>query len=176
MQDKGPEWIGRRLVLEGLVKANFGNMSIRAGNGFFIKRSGAFLDAPWNPIFTPLDGEVPREVSTEWQVHREIYLKTPYDAVLHAHPPHAVALSLLVNEVIPVDSEGRLLAPRIPVVEGEPGSIELARSVASVISESQVVIARGHGTFAAGMDLMRAYILTSVVEHSSLILLLSRQS
>lgn len=175
MPNQTPEWIGRRLLQEGLIRANFGNMSLRGGGGFFIKRRGAFMDAAWDPVFVPFDGPVPESASTEYPVHREVYKHSTFDAIVHAHPPHAIALSLTEAELLPVDSEGRLLAPSVPVVEGEPGSMELARSVARGLSSSPVVIARGHGTFAAGSDLLQAYILTSVVEHSSQILLLLRR-
>ncbi|MDH7593482.1 MAG: class II aldolase/adducin family protein [Methanomicrobiales archaeon] len=172
MPNQKPEWIGRRLLQEGLVRANFGNMSLRADGGFHIKRRGEFMDAAWEPVFVPFDGPVPECASTEYPVHRDIYMNSTFDAILHAHPPHAIALSLLEWELLPLDSEGRLLAPRVPVVEGEPGSVELAGSVVRGLSSSPVVIARGHGTFAAASDLLQAYILTSVVEHSSQILLM----
>ena len=39
------ERIGKRLFAEHLVGGNFGNISVRKGDeGFFIKRTGAYLD------------------------------------------------------------------------------------------------------------------------------------
>ncbi len=47
MPDYGFERIGKRLFAEHLVGGNFGNMSVRDGDtGFFIKKTGAYLDTP----------------------------------------------------------------------------------------------------------------------------------
>lgn len=166
------ERIGKKLFAEGLLCANFGNMSVRSGTGFFITRSGSYLDAPETPVFIPMDGEVPPEASSEYRVHREIYRKTGHTAVVHAHPPHVVACSLISDRIVPLDSEGIMFSPAIPVLDGMPGSEELASQVAVALGTTCIVIARGHGTFAAGKNLDEAYVFTSLAEHSSHILLL----
>jgi L-fuculose-phosphate aldolase len=165
--------IGRRLFTEGLVRANFGNMSVRTGGGFAITRTGACLDTPGNPVLVPLEGAAPPEASNEYQVHCEVYHKTSYRALVHAHPPHAVALSLLLDSITPLDCEGIMFCPVIPVCGGEPGSRDLARNVAERLIGSRVTIARGHGTFARGNTLDEAYMLTSLAEHSCRVLILS---
>jgi L-fuculose-phosphate aldolase len=167
------ERIGKRLFAEGLVSANFGNMSVRKGDeGFFIKRAGAYLDIPGAPIFVPLEGSAPKEASSEYRVHRAVYKKSPHAAVIHAHPPYAVAISLVFDEVIPKDSEEEMFCPMIPVVQGRPGTDELAERVAQGLKFAPVVIARGHGTFAAGKTLDEAYMFTSLAEHSCRVLIL----
>jgi len=159
--------IGKRLVAEHLVGANFGNMSMRTGKeGFLIKRTGAYLDDPGTPVFVPYLGFVSSEASSEYRVHREVYRLTPYYAIVHAHPPYAIAASLQRDEIDPLDSEGRMFCPKIPVVDGEPGTDELARNVGAGLTQAPVVIARGHGTFAGGSDLDQAYIYTSLAEHA----------
>ena len=102
-----------------------------------------------------------------------VYERTSYRAVVHAHPAHAVALSLASDLIIPRDSEGEMFAPRIPVTVGRPGSPELARNIAEALTTSKVVIARAHGTFAAGATLRDAYLFTSLAEHACRVLLLS---
>jgi L-fuculose-phosphate aldolase len=164
--------IGRRLFSEGLVGGNFGNMSIRSGEGFFITRTGSFLDEPGELVFVPLEGPVPKEASSEYRVHREIYKKTRHNAIVHAHPAHAVAMSILTDNIIPKDSEGEMLCPVIPVVPGSPGSDGLARNVSDALSLSKLVIASGHGTFATGKSLDEAYLFTSLGEHACHVLLL----
>lgn len=96
--------IGKRLLGEGLVGANFGNMSVREKDGFSITRTGSFLDSPGETIFLPVEGKVPPNASSEYRVHREVYRITPHRAVVHAHPPHAVALSFNRERIIPLDS------------------------------------------------------------------------
>lgn len=165
--------VGKRLREEGLVDANFGNMSVREEDGFSITRTGSFLDSPGKLVFVPFDGEAPKQASNEHQAHREIYRITPHRAVVHAHPPHAVALSLHHERIIPADCEGEMFCPEIQVVTGAPGSIGMAQNVAKALVEHRVVIVRGHGTFAAGKTLEEAYIMTSLAEHSCQVLILS---
>ena len=164
--------IGQRLFAEHLVGGNFGNISVReaGSDGFYIKRTGAYLDVAGEPVFVPIAGEVPSEASSEYRVHREVYRKTSHRAIVHAHPPSAVAASLVLEEVVPEDSEGLMLCPVIPVVRGAPGSQEIAENVAASLGVSKLVIARGHGTFAAGKTLDEAYLYTSLAEHSCQVL------
>ena len=166
--------IGKRLRQEGLVGANFGNMSVRDGAGFLITRNGAFLDCPGDLVYVPLDGAVPPEASSEYRVHREVYRLTRHLAVVHAHPPHAVAISLDRDCINPIDSEGEMFCPTIPVVTGPPGSMEMAKRVASALKDGGAVIVRGHGTFCGARSLEEGYVLTSIVEDSCRVLLLSR--
>ena len=59
------ERIGKRLFAEHLVGGNFGNISARAHNeGFFIKRTGAYLDIAGELVFVPLYGDVPGNASS----------------------------------------------------------------------------------------------------------------
>jgi len=167
MQDHGIERIGQRLFAEHLVGGNFGNISVRENErGFYIKRTGAYLDDPGDPAFVPFAGEVPRDASSEYRVHLAVYKKTAYKAIVHAHPPYTVAASLVADEILPLDSEGIMFCPLIPVVAGEPGTQGLADAVAGMMQHHKLVIARGHGTFAAGATLDEAFQLTSLAEHA----------
>ncbi|HZD43923.1 MAG TPA: class II aldolase/adducin family protein, partial [Methanomicrobiales archaeon] len=133
--------IGRRLYSEGLISGNFGNISIREREGFSIKRTGAYLDDPGTLVFVPFSGEGPLDASRESPVHRTIYLRTQHQAIVHAHPLYAVVASLSTDEVVPLDCEGRMLCPRIPVVQGEPGTEDLGLRVADALTTAAVVIA-----------------------------------
>jgi len=167
------ERIGKRLFSEHLVGAGFGNLSVRKGDeGFFIKGTGSYLDAPGEPVFVPMLGNAPIEASSEYRVHRAVYQKGHHAAIVHAHPPYAVAVSLVLDKIIPLDSEGEMFCPMIPVVQGRPGTDELAERVAQGLKFAPVVIAQGHGTFAAGKSLDEAYIFTSLAEHSCRVLIL----
>jgi L-fuculose-phosphate aldolase len=167
------ERIGRRLFAEKLVGANSGNMSVRKDDeGFFITRNGEYLDTPGEIIFVPMEGGAPQDASSEYRVHRAVYKNSSHAAIVHAHPPCAVAVSLLLDKVNPKDSEGEMFCPVIRVVKGLPGTDELAGNVARELAVASVVIARGHGTFAAGKTLDDAYILTSLTEHSCKVLAL----
>jgi L-fuculose-phosphate aldolase len=171
VSDSEFERIGRRLFSEHLVGGNFGNMSVREGDrGFSIKRTVAYLDAPGEYVFVPFEGNVPKDASSEYRVHRAVYKRTPHCAIVHAHPPFAVAASLVMDSIKPLDSEGEQFCPLIPVVNGAPGTDDLADKVAGALVHSGLVIARGHGTFAAGKTLDEAFQLTSLAEHACKIL------
>ncbi|MEN6396252.1 MAG: aldolase [Methanoregula sp.] len=175
MPDYGFERIGKRLFAEHLVGGNFGNMSVRDGDaGFFIKKTGAYLDTPGEPVFVPFSGDVPRDASSEYRVHLAVYRQTPYRAIVHAHPPYAVAASLVTGEIRPLDSEGEMFCPVIPVTSGAPGTQGLADAIAEKMRHNKLVIARGHGTFAAGATLDEAFLLTSLAEHACRVIALKK--
>lgn len=172
MHDREFEAVGARLVGEGLVAAIFGNLSVRGTDGFRITRTGCRLDEPGEAVAVPSEGPAPPGASSEYRVHRAVYARTGHRAIVHAHPVHAVAASLLWDAVEPLDSEGQILCPLIPVVRGPPGTEALAEAVAGGLAGAPVVIARGHGTFAAGASLEEAALYTSLAEHSCRVLLL----
>jgi L-fuculose-phosphate aldolase len=150
-------------------------MSLRDGDrGFFIKRTGAYLDVPGSYIFVPFYGDAPKEASSEYRVHHAVYTRTRYRAIVHAHPPFAVAASLVMDSVIPIDSKAIMFCPRIPVVTGDPGTQALADNVAGALLQAKLVIARGHGTFAAGDTLDEAFQLTSLAEHACRVIALQK--
>jgi len=163
--------IGRRALAEGLVSGNFGNASVREGAaGFLITRTGTYLDEPGDLVAVPLAGDIPAGASRESLVHRTVYRITPHLAILHAHSPYAITLSFSMEKVIPVDAEGLVLCPGIPVVEGEPGSQALGDRVSHALLHGKIAIARGHGAFAAGKNLEEAYLVTAAAEHACRIL------
>ena len=124
------------------------------------------------PVEVPFAGEVPPAASSEYRVHLAVYLATGHRAIVHAHPVHSVAASLLFDAVVPIDSEGEMLCPLIPVVAGKPGTDELANAIAGGLARAPVVIGRGHGTFAGGATLDEACLYTSLAEHACHVLLL----
>jgi len=169
------ERIGKRLFAEHLVGGNFGNLSVRNGDeGFFIKRTGDYLDDVHELVFVPFSGTVPTNASSEYRVHREVYKSSSHQAIVHAHPQAAIAASLVMDVVLPEDSEGKMFCPEIPVVDGAPGTQELADNVARALKTTKLVIVRGHGTFAAGKSLDEAYQFTSLAEHSCRVLALKK--
>ena len=169
------ERIGKRLFAEHLVGGNFGNISVRKGDeGFYIKRTGDYLDDVNELVFVPFDGPFPKNASSEYRVHIAVYRKSSHQAIVHAHPQTAIAASLVTDMIIPEDSEGKMFCPKIMVVNGAPGTQEIADNVAAVLSREKLVIARGHGTFAAGKNLDEAYQFTSLAEHSCRVLALKK--
>lgn len=166
-----------RIARRGYVTAHGGNASIKSGNIMWITRHASSLEnlKPEDVIQVSLEKPSSFDVlaSLETIVHRQIYLETPNLAVLHAHPPISVALSFFMDEMIPIDTEGYYVLKKVPVVEGQPGSLELAKNVAKALKSYYAVIVRAHGVFAAAKYMDIAYQYLCMVEHSAEILWLT---
>ncbi|MBA7716864.1 3-oxo-tetronate 4-phosphate decarboxylase [subsurface metagenome] len=172
--------VGRDLFTRGLVSSNSGNLSIRLGERIIITRRGSMLNClqehdlietgvSRNSRSTPL-------ASTELPVHRAIYRETQALAIVHAHPPHAVALSLTETEIVPSGVEMFSLPGTVPVVgwnmEVKPGG--LAELIAQALKQHRIIMVHGHGSFAIGQLLEEAYDFTTAFEQSCQILCLLR--
>ena len=170
--------VGRDLFTRGMVSSHTGNLSIRFRNRLIITRRGCMLGAieendlietgvSKNDRSTPL-------ASTELAVHRAIYQVTSARAIIHAHPPHAIALSYTLDEIVPDSAEGLATVGRVPVLgcnmRAEPGG--MAEEIAQVLKEHRVVMVQGHGSFAIGQLLEDAYNCTSALEENSQIICL----
>jgi len=172
--------VGRDLFARGLVSSHSGNLSIRLGERIIITRRGSMLNClqehdlietgvSRNSRSTPL-------ASTELPVHRAIYRETQALAIVHAHPPHAVALSLTETEIVPSGVESFSLPGTVPVVgwnmEVKPGG--LAGLIAQALKQRRIIMVHDHGSLAIGQLLEEAYDLTTALEQSCQILCLLR--
>ncbi len=168
--------IGRDLFLAGVISSHGGNMSVRMGDRILITRRGSMLAQlqERDIIETGLEENDANVMlaSTEIGVHRAIYQGTAAQAIVHTHPPYAIARSLVCDEIVPVDSEGSYLLHKVPVVSSEltAGSREVATLLPQWLKEYDIVMLRGHGPFAIGHLLEEAYQLTSVFEMTCRIL------
>ena len=97
-------------------------------------------------------------------------------AIVHAHPPHAVALSLTETEIVPNTVDGLAAVGAVPVLgwnmEVKPGG--LSDIIASALKKCRIVMVRGHGSFAIGQLLEEAYNLTAALEECCRVLCLLR--
>jgi L-fuculose-phosphate aldolase len=170
--------VGQALFTQGLVSSQGGNLSVKIGERLVITHRGSTLGSIQegdlvetginkNNRATPL-------ASIELEVHRCIYQNTSALAVVHAHPPYAVALSFMEKEIIPCDVEGQALLSRVPILGTEIAvkTVELAAEIARLLTEYKVVLVRGHGSFAVSQLLEEAYCHTVVLEHSCRLLYL----
>ena len=151
---------GRELSAAGLVTLNSGNMSVRRAGGIVITRHDSTLgrleasdliEVPGNVASHPL-------ASVELVVHCALYASTLALAIVHAHPPAAVALSLaLDSEQIDVPASSTLSGPvSIIAAEAASGSRELADALREALRGGKIAIVRGHGSFAVGDTLAEA--------------------
>jgi L-fuculose-phosphate aldolase len=167
---------GRKVVSSRLTSSRFGNISARIDDSIFITKTGSMLDELDESLIVTVGlqpcTEADAEASCETPVHRAVYGTSEAMAVIHTHSPYAVALSLLMDRIRPVDSEGLAFLGEMPVVDGHFGSGELAHSVSAALLEHRATVAKGHGVFAAGKSLEDAYTVACMAEHCSMVLYL----
>jgi L-fuculose-phosphate aldolase len=113
--------------------------------------------------------------STDLVIHRAIYRETQALAIVHAHPPHAVALSMTDKEIVPSVDDFSLIGT-VPVMGWNVDLKEegLADVVAQALKQHRIIMVHNHGSFAIGQLLEEAYNLTTALEHSSQVLCLMR--
>src|SRR3972149_4838239 len=160
---------GRMRWEAGLVSSHGGNISVRLPDGgLLVTRTGAMLGrlGEGDLVTVTADGSAGGEPSMGTALHRAVCGGSGAQAVLHAHPRHAIALSLAMDVIEPADAEGRLRLGAVPVVETE--------GVAEALRGAPIVMARGHGSYARGDDLWQALQWTSVLEESAQVLWLLR--
>jgi L-fuculose-phosphate aldolase len=101
-----------------------------------------------------------REPTTEIALHLKVYEERPdVNAVVHAHPPFSIALTLagrpLARESLP---ELLALFGDVPVAPyGSPGTEDLARSIEGLIRHTNAIILDKHGTLTVGRTPVEAY-------------------
>lgn len=146
---------GKLLDENGLVTSHSGNISVRHEHGFYITRTGSMLgqltkhDIVWLPL--EKEGHEPL-ASVETPSHRAIYQKTPWQAVIHSHPPNVLSLSQKNKK------------PDIPIVDA--GIASDGQAISEALKDSPILIVKGHGVFACGQTLGEAYKLTADLEDS----------
>jgi len=164
--------VGHDLFTKGLVSSHSGNLSIRLGERIIITRRNSGLGClqEHDLIETGInknDRNTPL-ASIELAVHRAIYRETPALAIVHAHPPHAVALSLTETEIVPIDAEGLSTLGQVPVLgwhmDVKPGG--LADIIVQALKQQHIIMVHGHGSFAIGQLLEEAHNYTTTLEES----------
>ncbi len=170
---------GRILWEEGLVTSHGGNLSCRFKDSIIITKTGTKLGflKEEDFVLVPLHGKPSDypEASSELIVHLKIYENTEAKAVIHAHPPFTVALSLNLTEIVPIDIEGKLTFRKCPVIEVEKASasVELSEKVTEQLKNHKIICVKGHGTFCAAQTLEETLFFTSAVEFTSKIIFLN---
>lgn len=169
--------IGNDLFRRGLVSSHSGNMSIRlGGDRMVITRRGSQLGnlEEQDLIETGIEKNDRNSplASVELPVHRAIYKNTSAKAIIHAHPPHAIALSMTEEEISPSNVDIMAEIGPVPVIgqnmDAGPGS--LAEEVAQTLKDHRIALVSGHGSFATGQLFEEAYKYTAFLEESCQVL------
>ena len=177
----------RKKIIEYSLKLNSTNLSpLRSGNislrskennkdGYLITPSGKKYETlnPEDIVFMSLDEEVENndlinKPSSEWRFHRDIYVnKNDAQAIVHAHSPHATAVS----------SHGKSIPPfhyMIALAGGEDikcaeyatfGTEELSKNVIKALENRSACLMSNHGQVAFGKNLDIAFELAQEIEN-----------
>lgn len=172
--------VGRDLYSLGMVTSHGGNMSLFMEDQIIITRRGAMLGHITRHDLVLVGIEPAQEqdsgASSELPSHRRIYQVTGAKAVLHAHPAHAIALSLITAEIVPIDIEGAYILGRVPVISTpyQPDSVRMTGLIADALKINRVVMFRGHGAFSTGESLEDALHYMTALEASAQIIALRK--
>ncbi|RME83264.1 MAG: class II aldolase/adducin family protein [Zetaproteobacteria bacterium] len=170
----------RALRKYGLNDSHSGNASVRVENGFWITPTGANAEILEEEelVFCAWDAPLPAHASSDAALHRQVYARiAEAGAVLHAHCPYAVALTMEEDAFAPQDLEGRLfLGKEVPVlaIPVEEHFQQAPEAVAEALAYCPVCIERAHGVYAWGKTLDHAYQLLNALESSARLVWLRR--
>ncbi|MCC7384023.1 MAG: class II aldolase/adducin family protein [Deltaproteobacteria bacterium] len=173
-----------RMHARGYIVAGDGNVSTRVGRDkLLITPSGGrkgYLSPDAMVLCDlagqPLRGERGRP-SAEIAMHVAVYQARPeVTAVVHAHPPIAVAHTIAgVSLAEPLMPEAYCaLGEVITVPYTIPTTGEVPRAIAHVLRDHHAMLLERHGSLTFGRTLAEAYDRLEVLEHTARIALLAR--
>src|SRR5215813_7125145 len=158
---------GRVLAMEGQGDYVAGHISVRLPNDperFLMKPAGIGLEEMTsdNIITVDIDGkklEGSMSRHNEVFIHSEVLRARPdLQAVIHTHPPHAVAFSSLGRPLLPVGNDGTFFAG-LPIFSETTDLIVTqgrGQAVARCLGDRAALILRNHGIVAAGRSIEEA--------------------
>ena len=172
----------RRLYERGLVSGVGGNASVLlpSGEQILITPSKYFKGgvAEGDLVRVSLQGKVVSKgrPSSELATHLEAYrLRKDVRAVVHGHPPTAVALITAGVSIPVMTPEHAVMIRRLSVVDFAPPGEAGAKAVRGSLKRCDVVGIRNHGFFSLGSDLHEAASRLEVLEESAKIYTVGQQ-
>jgi L-fuculose-phosphate aldolase len=157
---------GRRLHAGGLLAASDGNLSLRLADGRIAMTPSGVPKAKVKRedlAYLALDGTIlSGRPSSERAMHLAIYRAVPEArAIVHAHPPTAIAWSLARPELGELPSDGLpeviLAAGRIPIVPmAIPGTEAMGTNLLPFLPNHRLMILARHGGLCWGEHLDEA--------------------
>lgn len=174
--------IGKICYQRNLISASDGNISVRMSDDtVIITPAGGMKGFLQMEQLTRIDlaGNLVSgsgKNSTETGIHLVCYQERPdIRAVLHCHPPHAVALSVAeIDMQMPIIPEMVVTIGGIPTTPfATPGTSELGESIREVVRCSDTLVMRNHGSVTIGSNLLDAFKKLDMLEHTAHILWLA---
>lgn len=174
--------VGALCYKKGFIVGADGNLSVRtAHDTILVTPTGAmkgFLE-PHHIAHVDMDGRAiddGPQASSEIGIHLTSYRERPdMHAVVHTHPPHAVALSIAgIDMQLPLIPEVVVTIGGTPTTPyATPGTHELGDSIRDVVRCSDTLIMKNHGAVTLGSNLLDAFKKLDMIEHTARILWLA---
>ncbi len=176
---------GQILDHQGMGDFTRGHVSIRVPGRpehFIMKPHSVGLDeiTRENIVTFDLDGVLVAGTArqhSERYIHSEIFRARPdVNAVIHAHPAHAIAFSATGQQLRALNQGGAVFAGGLPVFTATMDLIrspETGRAVAACLGPHKAVLMRGHGVAMAGASVQEAVVLCLMLEEAARIQLLA---
>jgi L-fuculose-phosphate aldolase len=163
---------------QGLACSSDGNISVRLGeNRYLITPSGLHKMSLREEDLVVIDGDGKvvegkpgLRPTSEVPMHMEAFRQRPdANAVLHAHPPCATALTI-AEIPFPMDliPEALIGLGSVPVAPyATPGTEELAHSIRGLLQNTNSVLLSHHGSLTVGRTLEEALVALERMEHTA---------
>lgn len=164
----------------GLNDSHSGNGSIRLQDDFYITKTGACADTIKSSelIQCAMNNAPTKGASLDALIHQLTYqTDNKYKAILHAHNPYTIALSLRCRVFQPVDFEGKLYFGDLSIIECDEKNYQevMPNTISECLQTQPVAIVKSHGVYAAAESLDLAYKWLCSLEQSAKIKWLSER-
>ena len=159
--------VGKDLYSLGLVSSHGGNLSVRTGHEMWVTGTGTMLGRlrDRHMSFVLPDGTYTGPPpSSDTLLHSAVYALGGAQAVVHAHPHHAIAMTFDTGTFVPPDFEGQHFLEDVPVIPQGPNQVA---QVAAALQSRLVCMLRGHGAYARGQSLWEALHWITALEESA---------
>lgn len=174
--------IGQMMYDRGLLSGFEGNLSVRLGDDRFLITPSGFhkgllqpeqlliVNGDGQPVGYATEARRGLRPTSELPMHLEAYRRRPdVMAVVHAHPPITVALSIAgISMDTPLLPEVIVLLGLIPTAGyAMSSSEEGAAAIRNLIAHHDAIILQRHGTLTVGDSLMQAFMRLETVEQNA---------
>ena len=173
--------ICKKLYEKNLIAGFDGNVSEKKGKQIIITPSNvnkSKIKSKDLCLINMAGQNLKGKASSEKYMHLAIYkYQKKAQAIVHAHPPSAIALSLVKTQwkFLPQALPEIVIAlgqvPFVPYTQ--PGTKQMGESLKSFVKMNQALILSHHGAVTWGGNLEEAFLIMEQLEHSCKILCLS---
>ncbi len=178
--------MAKKMMILGLVKGTWGNISMKKDDKIYITPSGKGYDKLMAEDVAVVDTKNGKQInngpkaSSELPLHLLIYKTFPkIKGIVHTHSIYASTFAA-INKPIPcyIEDQAQIIGGKIPVANyAFPGTRELAENAVEKLRLGVFgILLSNHGAVGVGRSLNEAMIAAQIIEKSAEIALLIKTS